>query len=494
MLTYSFENKKNESLYDYLYECIKADIVSGKLSAHEKLPSKRAFANNHGISVATVEATYGQLQAEGYIYSKPSSGFFVAPIEYYFGDKQPKAEGNTVGYEKPVGNENALGYEYSASRPGKRAEQTLYMDGVPGTSTTGNTQALEHFPFSIWAKISRRLLTDQDAKLLTVPPAGGAMELREAITEHLYDFRGINVKPEQVIIGAGTEYLYGLIVQLFGRDKVYGLESPCSKKIRSIYSSLGANLVSLPMDDEGVITDSEQLKRASIIQISPSHQFPTGVVSSASRRYSLLRWASEQTDRFIIEDDYDSEFRLQGKPIPALFSMDGADKVIYFNTFTKSLTATIRISYMVLPESLLPLFYEKLGFYACTVSNFEQYTLAAFIKEKHFEKHINRMRNRYRLLREEFVKGLNESDLADNVTICEEDAGLHFLLKLDVDKSEGELKKSAREQGLKLTFISDYYDTEACLPAYEKTAIISYAVLGVEGSQAVVDKLNSAWG
>lgn len=468
MLTYSFDKRGDQSLYEYLYDCMKADIVHGVLAPNEKLPSKRTFAANHGISIVTVENAYGQLMAEGYIYSRPKSGFYVSAIQNpIIPSKEEPSFSPVPEPQIPDGSINLI----------------------------SNHTSPDNFPFSIWAKLTRQLLSEQSSKLLTPPPAGGVSELRAAIAKHLYEFRGIVASPEQIMIGAGTEYLYGLIVQLLGRGLVYGLENPCSKKIRNIYEALGVRVSPLEMDDEGIKLDAENLAAADIIQISPSHHFPTGIVTSVSRRYALLQWANESDSRYIIEDDFDSEFRLQGKPIPSLFSMDTTDKVIYFNTFTKSLASTIRISYMVLPKSLLHLYYSKLGFYACTVSNFEQYTLAAFIREQYFEKHINRMRNHYRSLRDELIAGLYKSPLAKTVTISQENAGLHFLLHIDSDKSDQELQALAQAHNVTLAFVSDYYSRSytASQNHYDHTAIINYSGLNMEDIPVVIERLSSAW-
>ena len=468
MLTYAFDKRGSQSLYEYLYDCLKADIVNGVLAPNEKLPSKRAFAANHGISIVTVENAYGQLMAEGYIYSKPKSGFFVSPIQ------------------SPVLTSNADSDLFEIPQPQPD-------DNV--INLISNHTAPDNFPFSIWAKLTRLILSEQNSKLLTPPPAGGVPELRAAIARHLHEFRGITASPEQIMIGAGTEYLYGLIVQLLGRDLVYGLENPSSKKIRNIYEALGVKVAPLEMDEEGIRIDAPNLNTTDIIQISPSHHFPTGIVTSVSRRYGLLQWASKSDSRYIIEDDYDSEFRLQGKPIPSLFSMDTTDKVIYFNTFTKSLASTIRVSYMVLPKSLLHLYYSKLGFYACTVSNFEQYTLAAFIREQYFEKHINRMRNHYRNLRDALISELRQSPLSEKITISQEHAGLHFLLHIDSEKNDAELQACAREEAVTLAFVSDYYSpaNQADRARYAHTAIINYSGLDLEDVPIVIERLCKAW-
>lgn len=468
MLTYSFTDRKDESLYEYLYKCIRNDIVAGILQPNEKLPSKRAFANNHGVSVITVENTYAQLMAEGYIYSRPKSGFYVSAIDSNIKIEDVKSDIINTDKNEPVSE---------------------YINLV------SNHTLPESFPFSIWTKLVRKTLIENESKLLISPPVGGVMELRSAISRHLRDFRGIICEPEQIVIGAGTEYLYGLIVQLLGRDKIYGLENPSSKKIRNIYQSLGVKVSSLSMDEEGIKLTPENLTVPDVLHISPSHHFPTGYVMSVSRRYGALQWANESSNRYIIEDDYDSEFRLQGKPIPSLFSMDTTNKVIYFNTFSKSLASTIRISYMVLPVPLLELFNSKLGFYACTVSNFEQYTLADFINEHYFDKHINRMRKQYRKLRDMLIDRIKESRIGNSVQIMEENAGLHFILSISTRKNDKILKERALEQGVLVAFLSEYcsYDYNQDLSEYDHKAIINFSGLADKDIDEVVGALSVAW-
>ena len=313
MLTYSFNNRNGRSLYEYLYTCIKEDILSGKLSPDAKLPSKRDFAKNHGISVVTVENAYGQLLAEGYIYSLPKKGFYVSDIKndinnniYLSAPKSSHIYNETAITDSHNNNQSDKTYTYNTDIGN--------MHDADCINLVSSHTPHDNFPFSIWAKLMRHVLTYEGDSTLNVPPTGGVMQLRQAIAKHLYEFRGITVNPEQIIIGAGTEYLYGLIVQLLGRNISYGLENPSSKKIVNIYKSLGVKVNYLDMDEEGVIPDCQGLNDSQIIQISPSHHFPTGIVTSISRRYGLLQWANQSLDRYIIEDDYDSEFRLQGKP------------------------------------------------------------------------------------------------------------------------------------------------------------------------------------
>ena len=262
---------------------------------------------------------------------------------------------------------------------------------------------------------------------MNVAPVCGVNELREAIARHLRSFRGMMVDPNQIIIGAGTEYLYGLITELLGNDKIYTIENPGYKKLAMIYRQREITCKYAAMDEQGVTGASLENVKTDVAHICPNHHFPTGITMPASRRYEILSWANAREGRYVIEDDYDSEFRTEGKPIPTLFSIDGCEKVIYMNTFSKSLSPTIRISYMVLPVKLVRRFYQNMSFYSCTVSNFEQYTLAEFIMRGYFEKHINRMRLYYIRKRKRIIETIKQSILSDKCEIIENDSGLHFL-------------------------------------------------------------------
>ncbi len=480
MLTYSFENLNDMSLYEYIYECIKNDILSGVLTAGEKLPSKRTFAKNHNISVITVENAYGQLMAEGFIYSMPKKGYFVSDIKSLNIGRMSKSDHTDL----IKSDNNSLKNNYVTIHDLSRSD-TIFADFV------NNHTSVSSFPFSQWAKIMRKILTYDNEELLKNPPPGGVSELRIAISEHLKDFRGITVSPEQIIIGAGTEYLYGLLIQLLGRKKIYAVENPGYRKIQKIYEANDVCCLNIPMDKDGIILEALKMSDTDVLQISPSHHFPTGIVTPISRRYGLLEWANEKEGRYIIEDDYDSEFRLQGRPIPALMSIDVSEKVIYFNTFTKSLSSTIRISYMILPMHLLKKFHETLSFYACTVSNFEQYALAAFISDGFFEKHINRMRGYYRNLRDTLLSEIKSSTLSEYVTIKEEDSGLHFLMEIRTLKSDSELKECALKNGINISFLTDYYsepDNNAM-----HTAIINYSGLSENDIKEAVTRLARAF-
>lgn len=458
MLTYSFSDIGSDSLYHHLYQCIKNDILSGELSAGTKLPSKRSFAKNLGVSNITVENAYAQLQAEGYIYSIAKKGFYVREIS---------------DLTLPVSAPNA-------NLPEKNISRRQYV-----ADFVSNRIKPEQFPFSVWSKLLRETILNRHEELLETPPWGGIQELRQAISGQLKEFRNMDVSAKQIIIGAGTEYLYGLLIQLLGRDRIYAVEDPGYHKIAKIYQNNDVQCRFIPVGKNGMDVNLLEESASHVAHISPSHHFPTGIVTPIGKRYELLGWATRKEGRYIIEDDYDSEFRLSGKPIPTLQSIDRSERVIYMNTFTKSLASTIRISYMVLPKHLLKEFEKRLSFYSCTVSNFEQYTLARFIEEGYFEKHINRMRTYYRRIRDELMAAIGGSPLASCCKITEEDAGLHFLLHINTELSDEELLKRTERAGIHLTGLSEYYyNPTQDVPAH--TFIINYSGLSAGEIENVV--------
>ena len=284
-----------------------------------------------------------------------------------------------------------------------------------------------YFPFTVWSRLMRQTILEEDTELLRAAPSNGAPALRRAIAAHLRQFRGMDVDPEQIIIGAGTELLYTLIIQLLGREKRYAVEDPGYGKIARIYQAHQVPLCRVGLDGGGLDITLLRRQPADVVHISPSHHYPTGIVMPITRRQELLRWAAEEPERYILEDDYDSEFRFVGRPIPTLFSVSENQRVIYLNTFSKTIAPSIRISYMILPPRLLARYREKLGFYACTVSSFEQYTLARFLEQGRYEQHLNRMKTRYRQKRDAVIDAIRRSPLSDRAEILEQDAGLHFL-------------------------------------------------------------------
>lgn len=443
MLTYELQKTPGVPLYESLYRCIREDILSGRLAPGEKLPSKRALSANLKVSKITVEGAYNQLLEEGYLRSEEKVGYFVEGVE-----RLPRMQVQPVNV--PETDRNMI--DLTANGPAD-------------------------FPFSVWSKLQREVLLDLGKKLLQPMPNCGLWELRQAIASHLADFRGMQVNPENIIIGAGTDFLYNLLIQLLGRDKIYALEEPGYSKIRKIYHAGGVRCVSATLDDQGVIPES--LADAQVLHISPAHHFPTGIVTPLSRRQALLAWSREQENRWIIEDDYDSEFRFSSHPLPTMQSLDTAGRVIYMNTFSKTLAPSVRISYMVLPQGLMTRFQEALGFYSCTVSSFEQYTLARFLSGGYFEKHINRMRKFYKARRNRVLSMIQSSSFADRLSIREENAGLHFLVRADLSGNNRELVEACEALGIRVCSLTEYY--HGLSPEWaENCLVINYSGLTEE--------------
>ena len=452
MRTYELKKAPGLPLYEALYRHLRRDIQTGVLPAGEKLPSKRALAENLKVSRITVETAYNQLLSEGYIRSTEKVGYFVEAVAQRRPDTKP------LPVCPPEAGESLL--DLTANGPAR-------------------------FPFSVWNKLQREVLQDYGQQLLQNIPHAGSFQLRAAIAQHLWDFRGMAADPDNIIIGAGTDFLYNLLIQLLGRDRVYAVEDPGYDKIRKIYAAGGVPCVSAPMDGDGVIP--ELLESAGVLHISPSHHFPTGIVTPLKRRAALLDWAANR-DGYIIEDDYDSEFRFRSHPVAALQTLDKAGRVIYMNSFSKTLAPSIRISYMVLPTGLMQRFRETLGFYSCTVSSFEQYTLARFLSRGHFEKHINRMRKFYKSRRDRVLAALESCPCSGRFSVLEEDAGLHFLVKVETALSDEALTARFREAGIRVRCLSSYYT--GTVPENQRSfLVINYSGL----DEAMLDRLNTLY-
>ena len=350
-------DKTKVPAYRQLYDRIKTEIIKERYPYGSKLPSKRILAAETGVSTITVEHTYALLCDEGYIESRERSGFFVIFRQ-------------------------ADGFAASAGKAACRPQHQIHSS-LP--------DPMLQFPFSVLTKTMRRVMNDYGAAILEKPPNPGCTELREAIRQYLARNRDIDVNIDQIIIGSGAEYLYSLIVGIFGRQRVFALESPSYKKIEQVYGTAGVTCDLLPIDADGIASDALAKTKAEILHISPYRSFPSGVTASASKRHEYIRWA-EAPGRFIVEDDFESEFSIASKPEETLFSLSPRDNVIYLNTFSKTISPSLRAGYMVLPKCLVRPFSEKLGFYSCTVPTFEQFVLTELMVSGDFERHINRVR------------------------------------------------------------------------------------------------------
>ncbi len=349
------KEKKNGPAYLRLYRQLRDEIISGAFIYGARLPSKRLLAEENGVSTVTVEHAYALLCDEGYAEARERSGHFVIfRREDGFAASAPQS-------------------------PSPPREQKESSSGQPD------------FPVSILSRTMRRVLTERSGVLLERSPNSGCAELREALRRYLARNRGMDVETEQIIIGSGSEYLYGLIVELLGRERVIAIESPSYQKIEQVYGAAEVKYELLPLAADGIDSAALKKSRADVLHTTPYRSFPSGVTASASKRHEYIRWA-ERPGRYIIEDDFESEFSVSTAPAETLFTLSGRGNVIYLNSFSRTISPSLRVGYMVLPRALVQPFERRLGFYSCTVPTFEQFVLAELIDSGDFERHINRVR------------------------------------------------------------------------------------------------------
>ena len=439
MQTYTLDRSGASPLYEQLYRALKADILSGALPGGSRLPSGRALAEHLGLSRVTVETAYAQLLAEGYLTSRPRAGYFVEQLT-----------------------------------PQELPPRVSEPEAQPPEPETAQSRSAQLFPFSVWARLMRGVLLDRRQELLRPAPDAGLPALRQAVAAELYRQRGVHVSPEQVYIGAGAEYFYNLLIQFFGHGRVYALENPGHRKIARVYQANQVAVRPIGMDADGVIPELLEQSGAEVLHISPSHHYPTGTVTPIARRQALMRWLTAQPGRYLIEDDYDSEFRFSGLPIPTIQSMDRSGRVIYMNTFSRTISPSLRISYMILPRTLLPQWQAAMGFYSCTVPSFEQMTLTRFLAEGYFEKHLSRMKKHYRAVRAQLFSVLHTPQAVRQCAVHDTDAGLHLVLELKNAPEPEALRVLLRQSGLPDALLSDFF-LDAPSPQAQKSIVLGYA-------------------
>lgn len=462
MLTITLDTKAKEPLYEQLYRYIKEEVQSGRFPYGTKLPSKRQLSVHLQCSQNTVQNAYSQLISEGYIMAKAKSGFYVAELDGIIG----------------------LGHKAVGAADKMAATQLCPYDfSHHGVDT-------ENFPFQTWRKIFKDVIDEYDPDLLRLGHPQGDFNLRAAIAHYLHQSRGVDCTPRQIIISAGTEFLLQLLIQMFSEDCVYALENPGYEKLSQLIQSNRASYVMIPLDEQGMMPQELIQSRADVAFITPSHQFPTGCIMPINRRIQLLNWANGGKERYIIEDDYDSEFKYSGKPIPSLQGLDKDGKVVYIGAFSKSLTPSIRISYMVLPEALLEVYQQKMTFYICPVPVFEQKALYRFMTQGYFERHLNKMRNVYKKKRETLVSAIQK--LMPETVVIGENVGLHLLLKVGNGMSETELIETARILGVKVYGLSKY-----CLGELAERSspliMLGFAAMKEKDIDHAVALLKKAW-
>ena len=418
MQTYTLDRSGASPLYEQLYRALKADILSGALPGGSRLPSGRALAEHLGLSRVTVETAYAQLLAEGYLTSRPRAGYFVEQLT-----------------------------------PQELPPRTPEPEAQPPEPETAQSRSAQLFPFSVWARLMRGVLLDRRQELLRPAPDAGLPALRQAVA---------------------AEYFYNLLIQFFGHGRVYALENPGHRKIARVYQANQVAVRPIGMDADGVIPELLEQSGAEVLHISPSHHYPTGTVTPITRRQALMRWLTAQPGRYLIEDDYDSEFRFSGLPIPTIQSMDRSGRVIYMNTFSRTISPSLRISYMILPRTLLPQWQAAMGFYSCTVPSFEQMTLTRFLAEGYFEKHLSRMKKHYRAVRAQLFSVLHTPQAVRQCAVHDTDAGLHLVLELKNAPEPEALRALLRQSGLPDALLSDFF-LDAPSPQAQKSIVLGYA-------------------
>ncbi len=465
-LTISLDTKSSRPLYEQIYQYIKEEIQNGGLPFQERLPSTRNLASYLQVSRSTVELAYDQLIAEGYIEARPCRGFFVNNLEGLYRLKPEKQAAN--------GESGA-----------EEAKEHYRFDFSPSGVD------LNSFPHNAWKKLSRAILMEEKKEFFQLGDPQGEFALRKVISGYLHQARGVSAPPERIVIGAGNDFLLLLLCGMLGSGQRVAMEDPTYKKAYDVLDTFGMDMVTIPMDRSGMSIRALEESGASIAYVMPAHQFPLGIVMPVKRRLQLLDWASAAPGRYIIEDDYDSEFRYKGKPIPALQGYDHHGRVIYMGTFSRSIAPAIRVSYLVLPEELMELYEKKGRAVSCTVSRVDQLLITRFLQEGYFERHLNKMRALYKGRHDVLLEQL--SALPEGCTVSGEHAGVHVLVSFSQGMSEEEAVRRAAGQGVKVYGLSDCRVGEHPATPEPPTVILGYAKLDEEEIKEAVNRLLTAW-
>lgn len=453
MITISLNPDSKEPMYQQIYEYIKKEILSGRLSHPDKLPSARSLASFLQVSRSTVDTAYDQLTAEGYVEPKEKRGYFVNPMTHI----QNFTPVSLRPAPAPSHTDSSLSLE-------KKDGGVCYDFNPDSIDTT-------HFPYSVWKSIGKNELDNSD-NFLSGSHFGEAA-LRESIAAYLHGSRGVQCTPEQIIVGAGLDHLLQMLCVLFQRDKIVAMEDPGYRSARKVLLASGYTVRDIPLENGTWNPSSLQDSDADICYVTPTHQFPLGTVMPVPVRQALLTWAMQESGRYIIEDDHDSEFRYVGRPIPALQSLDTGGKVIYIGTFSKAISPALRVGYMVLPPALLAQYKEICGSFSCPVSRINQAILTTFIRDGYFEKHLNRMRKHYKGKHDFMVSCIQEFFPEDTFCISGDNAGLYILLHYYGKEPAENIEKRAEKNAIKLYSLKKYY---ANLPAgFHPTYLLGFA-------------------
>ena len=496
-LTIQLQLNSEKCLYEQIYEHIRQEIREGKLLMGERLPSTRSLAEYLQVARSTVDVAYAQLLSEGYIESRPYKGYYVCRMEELF-QLETRPDSSCQAADTGPDNfqqkgKNGFGVKNRNSRsentvlqPEESDEETAYLYDFSPTGID-----MSAFPFSVWKKITKNVLNDDRSGLYLLGEPQGDYDLRLTISRYLHSSRGVNCSPEQIIVGAGNDYLLLLLEKILGPNVRVAMENPTYKRAYRIFCSCGYEIAAVDMDENGMRVDSLEQANATAAYVMPSHQHPTGVVMPIGRRTELLHWAGQQEGRYLIEDDYDSEFRYRGKPIPSLQSSDKHGRVIYIGTFSKAIAPAIRVSYMVLPQQLLESYRKECFFFSSTVSRIDQRILNEFIREGYFERHLNKMRKLYRAKHEMMLECLGP--LEEKFSLSGENAGLHLLLTSKEGREEAELIRMAGQQQVKVYGLSDSFIGKKGEGRESFTVLLGFGALTQEEIKEGADRLKKAW-
>lgn len=457
------DSRDSKPLYIQVYDHIATEIKAGRLKSGDKLPSKKELCRDLGVSQTTVENAYEMLMTEGYIDSKPRKGYFV---EKY--TQMPE-----------TGRKNITGIEVSKNviETEKNAVSAVSDRHYAYSLNTGSIDTAA-FPYATWARLGKNVMYNEP-ELLERGEGNGDRDFREELVRYLHEYRGVNADAMQIVTGAGTEYLLSLLCRMLPPDSYAAVEDPGYVRIARNMADNRMNVIPVEVGADGIDMGKLEKTCADICYVTPSHQFPTGVTMPVGKRMQLLGWAAEKQDRYILEDDYDSEFRLSGRPFPSLQSSDTADRVIYIGTFSRSMAPSIRISYMILPPRLLKIYQERFAYNACTVSRFEQQTMRAFLAGGYYERHINRMRTLYKKKSEYLISCIHSQIGHEKYTLIRENTGLHFLMYLGGGADGEMVRKRAADKGLELSLLSDFRINEPS-ESDRATLVVGFAGLDMK--------------
>ena len=458
-LIISLSDKEGKHLYEQIYSHIKKEIVEGRMNTKEKLPSTRALSLYLQVSRSTVSLAYEQLLAEGYIEAVKGSGYYVSRLDNLY--------------------QNTEKVSPTVSGQVKQKEENRIVFSPVGVD-------LSQFPYSVWRKITREVLAAEE-ELFVGGDAQGELALRTSIRQYIHAARGVNCSEEQIIVGAGNEYLLMLLQKLIGTDTIVAFEDPTYMKAYKSFADAGFPVRLVSMDQSGMDVSQLEETNADIAYVMPSHQYPTGIVMPIGRRLELLKWAAKSPNRYVIEDDYDSEFRYKGKPIPSLQSTDRGDNVIYIGTFSKAVAPAIRVSYMVLPRTLLQRYQEQGSYLSATVSRMDQRILNEFLKKGYFERYLNRMRKVYRDKHDKLLTLLEPFEKKFMID------GLHLLLTAKENVTEQELIWRAGEAGVTVFGMSDNLVEDKEQYTKRATILLGYAALSDQDMEKGIEQLKKAW-